>query len=68
MARTMRGSLETWSQSEGKDDPETLLTAPQQEGHPDAAEGGDIAGYDLDVDYEGMEPPKMSQSFKIKGR
>ena len=46
----------TPSKSEGKDEPETILNASQQEEHPDAAESGDIADYHLDVDYEGSEP------------
>ena len=33
-----------------------ILNAPQQEGHPDAIEGRDIADYNLDIDYEGSEP------------
>ena len=56
MARTVRGCLTTWSQSEGKDKPETILNDPQQEGHPDTAEGGNIAEYHPDVNYEGSEP------------
>ena len=55
MVRIMRGCPTTLLQLEGKDDPETILNAPQQEGHPDTAEGGDIADYDPDVDYEGSE-------------
>ena len=53
MARTTRGHPTTLSQSEGKDEPETILNTPQQEGHLDAAVGENIADYNLDVDYEG---------------
>ena len=56
MVRTMRGCLTTQSQSEGKDKPETVLSAPQQEGYPDVTEGGDIADYNPDIDYVGSEP------------
>ena len=52
----MRGCPTTWSQSEGKDEPEMILNAPQQEGHPDATVGKEIACYNPDVDYEGSEP------------
>ena len=37
-------------------EPETILKAPQQEGHPDDTEEKDIADYNPDVDYEGSEP------------
>ena len=43
MARTVRGCPTTQLQSESKDEPETILNTPQQEGDPDAAEGGNIA-------------------------
>ena len=52
MARTVGGCPTTWLQSEGKDEPETIINSPQQEGHPDIAEGKDIADYNPDVDYE----------------
>ena len=55
MARTMRGHPTTWLQLEGKDELEKILNAPQQEDHPDTAEGRDIADYDPDVDFEGSE-------------
>ena len=66
MARTMMGYLTTWSQSEGKDEPETILNAPQQEGHPDATVGRDVTDYDPDIDYEGLEP--KVESFAQKQR
>ena len=56
MAMTVRGCLTTQSQSEGDDEPETILNTPQQEGQPDVAVGEDIADYDPDVGYEGSEP------------
>ena len=56
MAKTMRGCPITWLQSEGKLELETNLNVPQQEGHPYATEGGEIADYNPDVDYEGSEP------------
>ena len=61
MVRTMRGCPTTRMQSEGKDEPETILNAPQQEGHPDAAVGKDIA------DTMRGQNPKLSQLLKTKG-
>ena len=56
MMRTMRGRPTTWLQSKGKDEPETIINTPHQEGHPDTAKGRDIADYTPDIDYEGSEP------------
>ena len=56
MMRTMRGHPTTWLQSEGKDEPETILNAPRQEGHTDITVSKDIVDYNLDVKYEGSEP------------
>ena len=53
MARPVRGCPTARSQQEGIEEPKR---DPQQEDQPDATEGKDIAGYDLDVDYEGSEP------------
>ena len=53
---TKRGCPKPWSQSKNEDKPEIHLNDPQQEEHPDATKGRDIAGYNLHVDYEGSEP------------
>ena len=53
---TIRGCPTPHLKSEGKDEPETILSATQQKGQPGATEGRDIADYDLDVDNEGSEP------------
>ena len=52
----MRGHPTIWLQSEGKEEPETNPSVPQQEEQPDATEGNDIVEYDPDIDYEGSEP------------
>ena len=52
MARLVRGCPTSRPQKEGAEEPER---DPQQEDQPDAAEGKDIADYDLDVDYVGSE-------------
>ena len=56
MARPGKGCPTPRLQLEGNDEPETILNTPQQEGHPDVAEGKVIADYDPDVDDEGLEP------------
>ena len=56
MVRTMKGCPTTRLQSEGKDGPETILNATQQEGHPYATVEKDIADYNLDIDFEGSKP------------
>ena len=56
MARPVRGCPTARLQPEGKDKPETNLSVPQQEEHPDATEGRDIADYNLDIADEGSEP------------
>ena len=52
MARLVRGHPITRSQQEGTDEPER---DPRQEEQPDAAEGKDIADYNLDICNEGSE-------------
>ena len=60
----MRGHPTTWPQSGGKVEPETKLNVPQQEGHPDTTEGGDIADYDMDIYYEVSEPDNEQAAQK----
>ena len=47
-----------WSQQEVAGQPETNVSVPQQGGQTDASRDGEVADYDLDVDYkpEGSEP------------
>ena len=56
MARLVRGCPTARSQQESAEEPETNLSVPQQEEHPDTVEDRDITDYDLDIDYEGSEP------------
>ena len=43
-------------QPEGVEKPENIPSDPQQEEHPDTAEGKVIACFNLNVNYEGSEP------------
>ena len=56
MARLVRESPMPWSQQEGIEEPETIVSVPQQEEQPDMAEGKFIVDYNLYLDYEGSEP------------
>ena len=49
----MSGCPPVRSQQEGIEEPERY---PQQEVQWDATEGNDIDDYNVDVDYEGLEP------------
>ena len=52
MTRPTRGCLMPWSQQEGTEEPETVVSVPQQEGKADTARGDAIADYNPDLDYE----------------
>ena len=67
MEKTMKVHPTTQSQSEGKDEPEIILDAPQEGGQPDAAVGEDMADSKLEVDYEGSET-KNEPVAQYKGR
>ena len=56
MARTVIDAQQIGPNQEEKMSLRRFSTPPQQEGHPDATEGRDIADYNQDVDYEGLEP------------
>ena len=53
MARPVRGCPTSRPQQEGAEEPEQ---DHQQEDQPDTTEGEDIADYNPDVDYVGLEP------------
>ena len=65
MAKLVRGCLTARPQQAGAKEPER---DPQQEDQPDAAEGKDIADYNLDIDCVGSVPevePVMQDERKV---